>query len=210
MGGSYPVPARAHRVEHVVARSRFVTTIAHAASPAAAHAFVARIREELPDATHHCWAFVAGPPGDTARIGMSDAGEPRGTAGRPMLTILLHGGVGELVAVGSRWFGGTRLGTGGLARAYAAGVRQALETLPTELKVARVGFEVAVAYARVAALRQLLAELGAVVEEESYAAQVRYRVAVPEEAVPDFARRVADLTSGEGLAREVPPDPGPT
>lgn len=112
---SYRVPAGHHRVEDVVARSRFVTTLAHAPTAAAAHAVVAQIRDELPDATHHCWAFVAGSPGSTTHIGLSDAGEPKGTAGRPILTVLLYSGIGEVVAVSSRWFGGTKLGTGGLA-----------------------------------------------------------------------------------------------
>src|SRR5690606_4351461 len=148
-GAGYPIPAAVHRVEDVVQRSRFVTTVAHAPDAAAARAFVERIGAELPDATHHCWAFVAGPPGSTAHIGMSDAGEPHGTAGRPMLTALLHGGVGEVVAVCSRWFGGTKLGTGGLARAYAAGVVHALAALPTERRTLRVPVEVVVAYPHV-------------------------------------------------------------
>ena len=67
----YLVPAGTHRVEDTVQRSRFVTTVARAGDAEAAHAFVARIRDEMPDATHHCWAFVAGPPGSTAQIGMS-------------------------------------------------------------------------------------------------------------------------------------------
>src|SRR6185503_18436582 len=130
--------------------------------------------------THHCWAFLAGPPGSTAHVGMSDAGEPKGTAGRPMLTVLLHAGVGEVVAVCARWFGGTKLGTGGLARAYAEGVQLALAGLPTELAVARARFEVSVGYAHVAALRQLAAELGGVVEEERYDTEAAYVLAVPE------------------------------
>ena len=98
-GERYPIPARIHQAELVERRSRFVATLAHAPDAAAAHAFIERTRERLPDATHHCWAFVAGPPGSTRAIGMSDAGEPPGTAGRPMLTVLLHSGVGEVVAV---------------------------------------------------------------------------------------------------------------
>ena len=93
-GSRYNVPAGLHRADQTVQRSRFVTTAARAGDPEAAHAFVATIREEFPEATHHCWAFVAGPPGSTARIGMSDDGEPHGTAGRQMLTALLHSGWG--------------------------------------------------------------------------------------------------------------------
>ena len=199
----YPIPARVHRVEEVVRRSRFVTTLAHAPDPAAARAFVERVRRELPDATHHCWAFVAGPPGSTRSIGMSDAGEPPGTAGRPMLTVLLHAPVGEVVAVAARWFGGTKLGTGGLARAYAGGVQRALETLPLEEKVRRVPVEVVVGFAAVDGLQRLLDELEATTEEEAYGAEVRYQVSVPEERLADLQERVARLTSGEGRVRRM-------
>jgi len=192
-----------HRVEDVVQRSRFVTTLAHAPTPAAARELVARVERELPDATHHCWAFVAGPPGSTIHIGMSDAGEPKGTAGRPLLTALLHSGVGEVVAVSSRWFGGTKLGTGGLARAYAAGVTHALQGLPTVRRVAREPVEVTLAYAHVDALRQLATELDAVVEEESYGGEVRYRLAVPVDRLGAFESRLADATAGAGTVRRL-------
>ena len=194
------VPARTHRVEDVVRRSRFVTTAARAATPEAAHAFIESVRAELPDATHHCWAFVAGPPGSTAHVGMSDAGEPHGTAGRPMLTALLHGGIrlgiGEIVVVCSRWFGGVKLGTGGLSRAYAKGVNHVLETLPTTELVQRVGLDVEVGYADVDGLELLAERHGALVEAEDYGASVRYRLAVPANERERFAGALAELTQG--------------
>jgi putative IMPACT (imprinted ancient) family translation regulator len=132
---------------------------------------------------------------------MSDAGEPPGTAGRPMLTVLLHSGVGEVIAVCSRWFGGTKLGTGGLARAYAESVKRALATLPTEEKVRRVSVEVVVGYAAVDALQRALDELEGVTEAEAYGAEVRYRVALPESRVHELERAVARITAGEGRVR---------
>lgn len=200
-GDGFPVPARIHRVEEVIHRSRFLTTVAHAPDAAAAHAFVERVREEFPDATHHCWAFVAGPPGATTAIGMSDAGEPHGTAGRPMLTALLHGGVGEIVAVATRWYGGTKLGTGGLSRAYAGGVKLALEALPTERKVEREVIGVTVGYAHVDPLQRLMDEVDALLVDEEYGAEVRYRVAVPRARMEDFVGRLADLTAGDARVR---------
>lgn len=184
-------------------RSRFVTTLAHAPDAEAAHAFVDRLREEMPDATHHCWAFVAGPPGSTRHIGMSDDGEPHGTAGRPMLTALLHGGVGEIVAVCARWFGGTKLGTGGLSRAYAGGVVHALEALPKAEKVERVQVDVTLGYPDVDALQRIVQEMELLVVDESYAADVRYRLGVPASDVEELTRRVADLTSGQGSVQPV-------
>ena len=201
--GRYRIPARIHEAELVERRSRFVTTLANAPDAEAAHAFIARVKARFPDATHHCWAFVAGPPGSTRALGMSDAGEPPGTAGRPMLTVLLHSGVGDVVAVCSRWFGGTKLGTGGLARAYAESVKQALSSLPTEEKVRRVPVEVVVGYPAVDALQRGLTELDALTDEESYGAEVCYRVALPESNMAELEELVARLTAGEGRVRRV-------
>jgi uncharacterized YigZ family protein len=193
----YPVPAGIRRVRATVRGSRFETVVAHAPDAEAAHAFVERIREEHPDATHHCWAFVAGPPGSMASVGMSDDGEPHGTAGRPMLTTLLHGEVGEVVAVSTRWYGGTKLGTGGLARAYGGGVRDALDGLPTRLKTVRTEVTAEVEYRHLDALRHLVGELDVRVVEASYGASVRYRLAVPERRMDEFARRLADASQGK-------------
>lgn len=198
----YLVPARTHRVEDSVRRSRFVTTAARASTPDAAHAFIDDVRGELPDATHHCWAFVAGPPGSTAHVGMSDAGEPHGTAGRPMLTVLLHGGIGEIVVVCSRWFGGVKLGTGGLARAYAQGVNHVLVSLPTTRLVTRVSLSVTVGYADVDGLRALAERHGVLVEEEAYGASVHYRLAVPANEAERFGAALAESTKGRARLEE--------
>ncbi|MEQ9399470.1 MAG: YigZ family protein [Longimicrobiales bacterium] len=204
--GRYPIPARIHRVEETLQRSRFLTAAAHAPDADAAHAFVQRIRDEFPDATHHCWAFGAGPPGSTTHIGSSDDGEPHGTAGRPMLTALLHGGVGEIVAVCTRYYGGTKLGTGGLARAYSGGVKLVLESLPTEEKVERVALAVTVGYADVDGLQRLLAAMDVVLDHEEYGADVRYRCLVPASADEAFRGAVADLTRGDGTVEDAGAD----
>ena len=198
-GLRYAIPSRIYRVEELIQRSRFITTAAHAPDANAANAFVDSVRELFPDATHHCWAFVAGPPGSTAHIGMSDDGEPHGTAGRPMLTILLHSGVGEIVTVCTRYFGGVKLGTGGLSRAYAGGVKLLLQTLPTELKIKRVHVSVRVAYPHVESLQRLLDDLEVVVEHEEYGEEVRYQIAVPVMTLETLREQLAQLTSGEGI-----------
>jgi uncharacterized YigZ family protein len=199
----YLIPALPHRAEEVIQKSRFITALAHAPTAEAAQAFLAGMKEEFPDATHHCWAYVAGPPGDTASIGMSDDGEPHGTAGRPMLTALLHSGVGEIVAVCTRYYGGTKLGTGGLSRAYSGGVKLALETLPTREKVERTALRLEVAYDALDPLKRLLEEVGAVVEAEDYGEVVRYRVAVPAEEAERLARQLAGITRGKAIVEVV-------
>ena len=194
----YLIPARTHRVEEVIQRSRFITEAGHAPDSEAAHAFLARVRAEFPDATHHCWAFVAGPPGSTLSIGMSDDGEPHGTAGRPMLTALLHGGVGEIVAVCTRYYGGTKLGTGGLSRAYSGGVKLVLEKLPTQERIERMALRVVVDYGSVDAVQRLFEDSEATVESQVYGENVEYRVAVPREMAGSLSESVAGITRGQG------------
>jgi uncharacterized YigZ family protein len=202
----YPIPGAVHRVEEEVRRSRFITTLAPTPSEETAQDFIAAIRNEFPDATHNCWAFVAGPPGSTRRVGMSDDGEPHGTAGRPMLNALLHADVGEVTAVVTRYYGGVKLGKGGLGRAYAGGVQRALETLPRGERIERTSLRIRVAYGALDPLRRLLDRLEASILDEVFESDVVVDVAVPEEKAEELLRRVADLTAGLG---EVSPLPGP-
>jgi uncharacterized YigZ family protein len=198
-GGRYPVPANRNRVEEVIQRSRFITTVGRAADVEAAKEFVKELKDEFPDATHNCWAFVAGPPGSTAFVGMSDEGEPHGTAGRPMLNVLLHSGVGEIVAVVTRYYGGVKLGTGGLVRAYSSGVQLALGSLRTMEKVDRAHLRIQVEYPHADAVRRLLEGGETVVLSESYGAAVELEIAVPVEGVDDLRRQVAGITRGAGV-----------
>jgi len=204
----YRVPAREHRVEQDIQKSRFLTTAAPASTVEEARAFIARVREAFPDATHNCWAFAVGPPGATAQVGMSDDGEPHGTAGRPMLTALLHGGVGEVAVVVTRYFGGTLLGKGGLVRAYTACVQQVLEALPTVERVRRVRVAVELEYASVDGVRRLLAAHEAELVAETYAVTVGYQVLLPEHQLAAFHRALLDQTQGDVLL-EVLPDAAP-
>ncbi len=194
----YPVPAKAHRVEEKIKQSRFITTLARAATSEEAHAFVDRIREEFPDATHNCWAFVAGPPGSTTDVGMSDDGEPHGTAGRPILEALLHADVGEVVAVVTRYYGGVKLGKGGLQRAYSGGVQKALESLPIMERVHRSTVWVAVEYAERDPMVRMAERMDAVLLDEEYGAEVRLKMAVPSQQLGQFRHAVADVTGGKG------------
>jgi uncharacterized YigZ family protein len=203
----YRVPGQVHRVEEEVRRSRFITTVGPAADEAAARAMVERVREEFPDATHHCWAFVAGPPGSTARVGMSDDGEPHGTAGRPMLQALLHGDVGEIAAVVTRYYGGVRLGKGGLGRAYAGGVQRALATLPLRERVEWVHLRIQVGYPGVDPLRRLLEASQGVIRGEAWGDDATLEVALPSDREEAFCRGLADATAGSARISRLRPRP---
>ena len=202
MADRYPIPAAFHRVEQTIKRSRFMTSLGHAPDMESARAFVAAIKEEFPDATHNCWAFNAGPPGDTACVGLSDDGEPSGTAGKPMLNTLLHSGVGEIAAVVTRWFGGTKLGTGGLVRAYTGMVNFGLETLPLRDMVVTKRLAVSLPYQSVTLFKRLLPDFEAEVAEEAFSDVAGFTLELPEEHVDAFSRAVVELTGGRAEIHE--------
>ena len=135
---SYMVPnlteGSFYRSEIIIKKSRFITSVGHTQGAEASEAFLEKIRREFSDARHNCYAFNAGRGGETAFAGCSDDGEPKGTAGRPMLNVLVHSQIGEITVVVTRYFGGILLGTGGLVRAYQDSVKEALAKLPLKIK----------------------------------------------------------------------------
>ncbi|MFO7646713.1 MULTISPECIES: IMPACT family protein [Halomonas] len=170
----YPVPDLApgerQETELEVERSRFLAWLCHAPEVAAFESLLAEARRLHPGASHHCSAFIAGPPGEQAAIGFSDDGEPGGTAGRPMYQVLEGSGLGQVACVVTRYFGGTKLGTGGLARAYAQAAAQALETLPRREVVERTPLQLKVDFAGEAEARGWLGGREIPVEAADYGA----------------------------------------
>ncbi len=195
----YPTPASTHRVEETRDRSRFITTVARAATVEEARAFISEVAGEFKDATHNCWAFVVGPPGDTSRVGMSDAGEPHGTAGKPMLNVLLGSGVGDIVAVVTRYYGGVKLGRGGLVRAYGGGVKLALETLPLAEFVARVELRVVLPYSSVTQLKNMAQSFEIELLEETYGTDAVFYVRLPRERSDEFTAALTGMTNGRAV-----------
>ena len=182
----YNVPAGIHRFEEEIQRSRFITTLAPTATVDEAVAFIDSIRAEFADATHNCWAYLAGPPGSSIHIGMSDDGEPHGTAGRPMLQVLTHCGVGDIAAVVTRYYGGTKLGKGGLVRAYSGGVQKALAELALVEKVTYSSLVVIVPYNHITTVQQCAGRHRVVITGEEYAAEACFFLDVPRDAMAGF------------------------
>ena len=197
MNQEYPIPAAHHRVDEKIRRSHFITTVGPADTVEDARAFIKRVRGEFDTANHNCWAYVVGPPGSTGHAGMSDDGEPHGTAGRPMLTVLLHCGIGDIVAVVTRYFGGVKLGKGGLVRAYSGGVKTALEALPRIEKMPMVELEAVIGYSEVTLFQRMLPEFSAEIVDSDFAVAVNYRLKMPTKHLDSFKVRLADLTNGQ-------------
>ncbi|GGR11516.1 YigZ family protein [Streptomyces netropsis] len=181
-----------HEIE--INKSRFLCALAPAATEEEAQAFIARIRKEHPTARHHCFAYVLGADGSVQKA--SDDGEPGGTAGVPMLQMLLRREIRYVVAVVTRYFGGVKLGAGGLIRAYGGAVGEALDTLGT---VTRQRFRLAtvtVDHQRAGKLENELRATGRAVREVTYGAGVRMEIGLPEADVESFRAWLADTTAG--------------
>lgn len=175
----YLVPAASAEAELREKGSRFLAFVRPAGGVDEARDQIEALRRRYPDATHHCWAWRLGAePWERS----ADDGEPAGTAGVPMLQVLRGAGLADVVAVVVRWFGGTKLGKGGLARAYAGALREALAGLPVERRVPTVDLAVRLPYEKLGALKRLLhppeVELAAEVYGE--AVELTLRVSAPE------------------------------
>jgi uncharacterized YigZ family protein len=194
----------ARPVDHevVIKKSRFVAHLSPAGSVAEADAVIARLRKELWDARHHCVAMVLGTHADQARS--SDDGEPGGTAGVPMLEVLRHRGVTDVVAVVSRWFGGVKLGAGGLVRAYSGAVAGGLDVAAASGALLRreLLYEVEVPVPHGDAgridnvLRDWASSHGSVMEPPAYDAVAHLRLLVPEEQLGALTADVAAASAG--------------
>ena len=148
-----------------------MTTILPVDSVPAARAAIAELRAALPRANHYVYAFRVG-FGKSVTEGMSDDGEPRGTAGPPTLAVLRGSGIGDIVLVTARFFGGTKLGAGGLVRAYTESAQEALRRLPTEMKVERQVVGIEMPYSLYEIVKLMIARHEGAIEEESFDTQV--------------------------------------
>lgn len=196
---SFLIPTETTRYAQTVKNSQFITFIAHAPSLLIAHGFIEKISADFPDAQHVCWAFVVGRPKHTTTVSCSDAGEPAGTAGKPMLNVLLHSDIGEVVAVVVRYFGGVKLGKGGLVRAYSSSVTAALKQTPTTLKVAMQAFQLIAPYALEDSIRRTLSELQGQLLSVSYINELQMNGLCPITAQSQLQQTLADLGRGQIL-----------
>jgi len=203
----YLIPADRVRVEQEIKRSRFIGELSHADSREAAESFIAGVRQAHAHASHNCYAFVAGRPDNTPAVGMSDDGEPRGTAGKPMLAVLQHSGVGEIVVVVTRYFGGTKLGTGGLVRAYSSTLQLALDAVTLKERIELCQLQVTVPYACEGALRHYVESEDLELLGTSYAADVTMSLQLPLRRASEARQRIADITNGDAKAETLDPQP---
>lgn len=195
MSERYKVPAGPARAEIAIARSRFIASLERMETASEARAFIRLIRAEFPDANHHVYAFRAGFP-PVVTEGMSDDGEPAGTAGPPVLAAVRGSGAGDVVVVVTRYFGGTKLGTGGLVRAYTEAAQAVLAAAAFEIKRDLVTLGIEAPYSLFELVRRAVEADDGMILDQSFTGTVTLMVRIERDRIPDLAATLSELSAG--------------
>ena len=180
--------------EKIIEKSRFLTYSSHIESEEQARAFIASIRQKHSLATHVCYAFIADKTGNLQRF--SDDGEPQGTAGVPMLEVLKAKKLSETAVAVVRYFGGVKLGAGGLVRAYSSCVADNLDKADVRALCVCVEEKITVDYTGVDALQKYLSAQGVVVLDTEYGERVSVKIAVKKTDEESFIKGLVDYMQG--------------
>ena len=199
---SWLIPAAPATFVEEIKKSRFITMLAHTDGVEAAKAFVESVRAEHPDARHHCVAWVAGAPNDSQQLGFSDDGEPSGTAGKPILEVIVGRGIHNCLIVVTRYFGGTLLGTGGLVRAYQKSSLDALCNSSIAVRTKGSRITVRTDYNSAGKLQYAAQKNEWMLENIIYEADVRLVLAVPEKMCERVIKEITEITSGKAQINE--------
>ncbi len=196
MSKRYPIPAGESRIELQVKNSRFIGRAGYTPGVEEARAFIEKVKAEEPGYSHAVYAFAVG-HGATVVHGLSDAGEPSGTAGRPALAVVKGSGLGDVTVVIVRYFGGTKLGSGGLVKAYTETARLALAELPVTEKVERQTVTVTMPYHFYEQSKRLVQSHAGLVAKEEFTAEVVLQLLFTVDDLPAFEAALAEATSGQ-------------
>ena len=188
------------RVEQTIRKSRFLAEATPVDSPEVARELWRERKRIYADANHVVFAFICGPQGGV--MGCSDDGEPSGTAGRPALEVLKGSGITNVLLTVTRWFGGIKLGTGGLVRAYTGSAQLALADAQTTELVPHTRFTLALSYLHYETVRRRLPEFAAEITGEEFAAGVTLSGVIPSANYAFFSEAVRNLTGGAAAPRK--------
>jgi len=194
---SYNVPKTELCDEQIIKKSRFITHVTRATNKTEAKLYIQSIKSLYPDARHHCWAYIAGHPTATTDIGFSDDGEPSGTAGKPILNVLQHRGVGEIVLVVVRYFGGIKLGAGGLVRAYSSSASLAMDKLETEVLTPSKIFTLNFSYPLETSIKHLLDTYQVNIIQAVYTDQISLTFSLNEKDITPVGKQLNNITAGK-------------
>lgn len=192
----YHTPSETVSTVTEVKKSRFIATITPVTAKEEALSFFQKIRDHYSGANHNCFAYIIGNPKSAIDIGCGDDGEPSGTAGKPMLGVLQHNNIGDVAVMVTRFFGGTKLGTGGLVRAYSAAVKMAVEKVSLNEFIQSSCMQISIPFEFESNVRHLLATLNLTVIDSEYSENVLIKIDVPERILDSVQKKVNDITRG--------------
>src|SRR5690554_2323753 len=187
MSKDYPVPSGYLERETEVKKSRFIARVYPVSSRDEVREHIARAHQDYPDARHVCWAYQIGRPGSAAEAAMNDDGEPSGTAGKPILSVIQHKDMGDVLVIVVRYFGGIKLGAGGLVRAYAGAAESVLSEVGRTIQQSRVLARVTIGFADEQALRHWCGQHDSEVKSLDYGVSVVADISLPEAQVDQFS-----------------------
>ena len=202
---SYRIPTGNGASEYVEKRSRFLGLVQPVSSEDEAREIIAACKKQYHDARHNCWCYLL--RDGTERY--SDDGEPQGTAGMPILEVLRGKKLYQTAVVVTRYFGGIKLGTGGLVRAYQGMVKLGLETLPTREHMIPARVEVVLDYPHITVFRRLLPDYRATVASENFGVDATYELLLPDQNIPALETALTELTDGAVLITRLDDDTMP-
>lgn len=187
MSKDYPVPAGFLERETEVRKSRFIARVVPVSSRDEVKAWLEQAHKDHPDARHICWAYQIGRPGAAAEAAMNDDGEPSGTAGKPILSVIQHKDMGDVLVLVIRYFGGIKLGAGGLVRAYAGATEAVLSAVDRVIQQPLSRVTVTMTFADEQPLRHWCEHNDARVEQVDYSSRVVVDITLPIDRNNDFS-----------------------
>ncbi|MCR5835177.1 MAG: YigZ family protein [Lachnospiraceae bacterium] len=200
MSESYKILFEGKTAEIVEKKSRFISYMQPVESAEEAMEFVEKIKKQNWDARHNCYAFVIGQNNELQKF--SDDGEPGGTAGKPMLDVLLGEGIHNCVVVVTRYFGGVLLGTGGLVRAYSKAVKEGINASIIKEKVFGEEINITTDYNGIGKIQYIISEMGIKIHEEEYTDVVTVNLKIRKEDCDRFINQITEATAGKVIVND--------
>jgi len=183
---TYPIPIDTTQCEIQIKKSRFIARAAYVSCREEAMAFLEQAKNDYPDARHHCWAYLIGNPQSASSAAMNDDGEPGGTAGKPILNVIQHKGVGDVMVVIIRYFGGIKLGAGGLTRAYSSATEALFSSMHIEQWQPVIQMQLLCDFSQEQSVRHWAGQHNAQVDTPIYTQEVNMTLTLPEENKNDL------------------------
>lgn len=188
---SYQTLKQAVNARLTIKKSEFIAYAYPVTSREDAMFHVEQLRDKYADARHHCWAYIIGDPNNTTSAGFDDDGEPNGTAGKPILNVLQHKSIGNVIIIVVRYFGGIKLGAGGLTRAYAGSAQAAVDMMTLKDYVPLIQVQILAEFATEAQCRYVVESLNGRIDDVSYSKQVTLTVTLAEADIDSLKERLA-------------------